>query len=42
MVETLLPHNATPFMRASEAVSGARWALGSESLPGTQNAWRVA
>lgn len=39
MVKTLLPHNATPFMRASEAVSGARWALGSESLPGTLNAW---
>lgn len=39
MVETLLPHNATPFMRASEAVSGARWALGSDELLGTLNPW---
>ncbi|NSY36876.1 phage tail protein I [Leisingera sp. ANG59] len=39
MVETLLPHNATPFMRAAEAVSGARWALGSDGLPGTLNPW---
>lgn len=39
MVETLLPHNATPFMRIAEAVSGARWSLGSESLPDTLSAW---
>ena len=39
MVETLLPHNASPFMHAVEEVSGARWSLGIEDLGATLNAW---